>query len=191
MTDQPGSVDVVPATPDDGGSGESPDTADRDDRRRLADELRQAHAAARTKRSAPFRGPGVALPEEWSDRHWTSRALHRAGSATSVSGTGVLALALMFAWAIVGAVTGFPSWWQTVLYSVTGSVTFVMVFVLQHTQARQVTSMQRKLDELLRASTKADDALIAVEEASDAELQALAELNVEDRRAAGPADSAG
>ncbi|MEO5900281.1 MAG: low affinity iron permease family protein [Ilumatobacteraceae bacterium] len=124
-------------------------------------------------------------PDEWSDHHWTSRTLHRAGSATSVSGTGVLAVALVVCWAAVGLFTEFPDWWQTALYSVTGSVTFVMVFVLQHTQARQVTSMQRKLDELLRASTRADDALIAVEEASDDELQALAELNVEDRRAAG------
>ena len=74
---------------------------------------------------------------------------------------------------------------------VTSSVTFWLVFVLKHTQARQVTSMQRKLDVVLRASTHADDALIAVEEDSDDELQALAQLNVEDRRAAGsdPSDA--
>jgi low affinity Fe/Cu permease len=160
---------------------------DLEERRRRAEERRRAHEASLTRRTTPFRGPGVSHPDEWSDHHWTSRTLHRAGSATSVSGTGVLAGALAVGWAVVGAIAGFPSWWQTALYSVTGSVTFVMVFVLQHTQARQVTSMQRKLDELLRTSTRADDSLIAVEEASDAELQALAELNVEDRRAASTA----
>ncbi|MCU1501487.1 MAG: hypothetical protein JWM12_841 [Ilumatobacteraceae bacterium] len=134
----------------------------------------------------PFRGPVIAHPEEWADHHWTSRLLHRAGSATSVSGTGIMAAAVVVVWAVVGIATEFPGWWQTALYSVTGSVTFVMVFVIQHTQARQVSSIQRKLDELLRTASGADDSLIAVEEASDEELRALAELNVEDRRAAEP-----
>ena len=155
-----------------------------DDRRRRAEDHRRAFEADRTRRTTPFRGPGVTHPDEWADRHWSSRVLHRTAGATSVSGTGILAAALVVGWALVGLVAGFPSWWQVALYSVTGSVTFVMVFVIQHAQARQVSSMQRKLDELLRASVRADDALIAVEEASDEELQALAQLNVEDRRAA-------
>ncbi len=56
-----------------------------------------------------------------------------------------------------------------------------MVFAIQHTQARQQAAIQRKLDEVLRAITTADDRLIAVEEAPDEELEALADLNMEDR----------
>jgi low affinity Fe/Cu permease len=55
-------------------------------------------------------------------------------------------------------------------YSTTGSVTFVMVFVIQHTHERRTSATQRKLDELIRSSTHADDTLIAVEEAADDQL---------------------
>jgi low affinity Fe/Cu permease len=93
----------------------------------------------------------------------------------------VVATAVLGAWVIVGLVAGFPAWWETDLYVLTGSVTFVMVFVIQHTQSRQITALQRKLDELVRATNGADGGLIAVEEAPDEELQALADLNLADR----------
>ena len=73
------------------------------------------------------------------------------------------------------------------LYSVSTSITLVMVFAIQHTQARQQSATQRKLDELLRAQPLADNRIIAVEEAPDAELEALADLNQADReQAEGP-----
>jgi len=85
---------------------------------------------------------------------------------------------------VLGLAKGFPDWWQTTLYVVTGSVTFVMVFVIQHTQQRQTAATQRKLDELLRSSDPADSTLIAVEEASDAHLQALTRQHVAQRERA-------
>jgi low affinity Fe/Cu permease len=88
------------------------------------------------------------------------------------------------AWAAVGLGYAFPDWWQTVLYSVTASVTFVMVFVIQHAQERQTAATQRKLDELIRASSGADNSLIAVEEAAEEQLQALTHLNIADRDSA-------
>jgi len=129
----------------------------------------------------------AAHSDEWNDHRWTSRVLHRAGDFVGSAGTGVFAAALTASWGILGTIVGFPEWWKTALYSVAGATTFVMVFVIQHTQARQVSSMQRKLDELLRSSSEADNRLIAVEEASDEELLALADVNVEDRRQASDA----
>jgi low affinity Fe/Cu permease len=120
----------------------------------------------------------------WEDRPWASRVLHRIGEVAGHSGAGIVSAALVAAWSVVGLVWGFPHWWQTVLYSVTGSVTFVMVFVIQHAQERQIAGTQRKLDELIRASTQADNSLIAVEEAPDEHLQALAHLNIDDRKRA-------
>ena len=78
----------------------------------------------------------------------------------------------------------FPTWWQATLYSVSSSLTLVMVFALQHTQTRQQSATQRKLDELLRSQPRADGGLIAVEEAPDHELAALADKNLEERRQA-------
>ena len=106
--------------------------------------------------------------------------LHRLGEITAHSEAGVVAAAAIVCWAIVGVVVSFASWWQTALFSVTSAVTFVMVFVIQHTHARQTSAMQRKLDELVRSGARADDSLIAVEEALDEELRALG-----DRDAAG------
>ena len=117
----------------------------------------------------------------WDQRHWTSRILHQMGAITSRSEAGIVAAIAVVAWMIVGSVTGFPKWWQIGLESVTGSVTLVMVFVIQHTQERQTSATQRKLDELIRSSVHADDSLIAVEEAPDEQLQALGHLNLADR----------
>src|SRR4051812_35630791 len=135
-------------------------------------------------RRGMFRGSRGMHASEWTQRHWSSRLLHRVGEAVAHASSGILAAVLVVAWTIVGIPTGFPGWWQTVLYSVTGAVTFVMVFVIQHTQQRQVAATQRKLDELLRSSEPADSTLIAVEEASDADLKALTRQHVEEREQA-------
>src|SRR4029079_41660 len=113
--------------------------------------------------------------------HWTSRALHRVGDAVANSTAGVAAATMIAVWTIVGAIIGFPQWWLTLLYAVTASITFVMVFVIQHTQSRQTFATQRKLDELIRATHTADDTLISVEQAPEGTLQALADRNAEDR----------
>ena len=110
--------------------------------------------------------------------------LHRVGEIVAHAGSGIFAAALVVGWLALGLTTGFPGWWQTTLYVVTGSVTFVMVFVIQHTQQRQTAATQRKLDELLRSSEPADSTLIAVEEASDADLEALTRQHVAEREAA-------
>ena len=133
---------------------------------------------------------GATHHDDWLNRHWASRFLHRVGEVASNAAAGFVAALLALIWGVVGIVSGFPSWWATVLYSVTAAITFVMVFVIQHTQSRQITAVQRKLDELLRA-TAGDNNVIAVEEASDEELQALVDLNLHDRKAAvdeAPAD---
>ena len=135
-----------------------------------------------TWRSGMFGGGGQRFhASEWAQRHWSSRALHRVGDVVAHAGSGILAAILVLAWAIVGVATTFPGWWQTTLYSVTGSVTLVMVFVIQHTQQRQVAATQRKLDELLRSSLEADSNLIAVEEAPDDALADLARFHVAER----------
>ena len=74
---------------------------------------------------------------------------------------------------LVLARVGFPESWQTEFATVAGAITLVMVFVIQHTQYRQQLATQLKLDELIRASPAADDLLVHVESADDAELVAL------------------
>jgi low affinity Fe/Cu permease len=120
-------------------------------------------------------------PSSWKDRRWTSRLLHRLDETGSHPLSGCSAIAVVGGWSLVGAVCGFPDWWATTLFAVTGSVTFVMVFVIQHTQARQTSATQLKLDELIRATVRADDGLIAVQEAPEDLLDRLTESTVTDR----------
>jgi low affinity Fe/Cu permease len=165
------------------------------ERQRWLDGQRQQVDAKRRDEGwhrAVFRGSSAAPAHAagWEERPWTSRVLHRMGAIAGQSLAGIVAAALIVVWVTIGAASGFPAWWQTVLYSVTGSVTFVMVFVIQHTQERQTSGTQRKLDELIRSSIHADNALIAVEEAADEHLQALGDLNLDDRRRASESSSA-
>ncbi|MBW4041785.1 MAG: low affinity iron permease family protein [Acidobacteria bacterium] len=110
--------------------------------------------------------------------------LHRMNAATAHSTAGLVAAASILAWVVFGVVTDFPAWWDNVLFIVSSTVTLILVFAIQHTQARQQTATQRKLDEILRALPRADDRLIAVEEAPDHELQALVEDDLEKRNGA-------
>jgi len=60
-------------------------------------------------------------------------------------------------WVGYGAAVGCPSYWLAILSSVSSVVTVVMLmlFAIQHLQARDQTVIQRKLDELLRAVPQA------------------------------------
>lgn len=124
------------------------------------------------------------LYEARAQRSRTSRALHNVGEVTSHAWAGLVVALAVVAWVGVGIAVQFPSWWQATLYSVSAVVTLFMVFALQHTQTRQQSATQRKLDELLRSQPTADEGLMALEEAPDDELEALAGKNLEGRRRA-------
>jgi low affinity Fe/Cu permease len=64
------------------------------------------------------------------------------------------------------------------------ALTLAMVFVIQHTQAREQAATQRKLDEILQALPGADNALLSLEHASDDELRASGHQHREIRQAA-------
>jgi low affinity Fe/Cu permease len=158
-----------------------------EERRAWVDKQREAQSAASRPRlfiraASGRRGRVLAHHgDAWADRSPSSRAIHRLGEITSSAAAGVAVGLALAGWVVVGIATGFPTWWQAVLYATGTSVTLVMVFAIQHTQTRQEIAIQRKLDELLRAVPRADNRLIAAEDAPDAELDALAQLNLIDR----------
>ena len=110
-----------------------------------------------------------------------SSLIRQLGSASTKATFGIGVGAIVTLWAVIGLFAGFPTWWQTVLYSVSSSVTLLMVFVLQHTQNHQQMAVQRKLDELIRSFPHADDRLISAEAASTDELLELSELHLAKR----------
>ena len=83
------------------------------------------------------------------------------------------AVSVILAWAITGPIFGFSDTWQLVINTGTTIVTFLMVFLIQNTQNRDTSAVQIKLDELIRATAKAHNAILDVEELSEEDLYRL------------------
>lgn len=99
-----------------------------------------------------------------------SRVLHWLGDITSRASSAVVVAFVLIVYLLVLAINNFPGRWQVGFSTVAESITLVMLFVIQHTQSRQQTVLQLKLDELIRSSPNADDLLVHLEVAEDAEL---------------------
>ena len=85
------------------------------------------------------------------------------------------ALLLIASWVLTGPIFHFSDTWQLVINTGTTIITFLMVFLIQNTQSRESEAIQLKLDELLRAVTKARTSLVDLEELSEEELEHLHE----------------
>lgn len=84
-----------------------------------------------------------------------------------------IALMIILVWAMLGPVFGFSENWQLVINTGTTIVTFLMVFVIQQAQNREMRAVQVKLSELIAAHSGASNRLIDVENLSDSELEIL------------------
>jgi len=90
----------------------------------------------------------------------------------------LLACLIVVVWAVTGPLFDFSDTWQLVINTGTTIVTFLMVFLIQNTQNRDSRAMQLKLDELIRATDGAHNALLDLEELTEADLNKVRALYI-------------
>jgi low affinity Fe/Cu permease len=108
-----------------------------------------------------------------------SRVLHLVNRIAARPAMALTAVSLDLVWMLYSAVVGFPARLESVFQTLVAAMTLAMVFVIQHTQSRQQTATQRKLDEILAALPQADNTLVSLEDADD---QTLAAAHTSHRR---------
>ena len=93
--------------------------------------------------------------------------------ATGKPAAFIIACLVIIIWAVTGPVFGFSDTWQLVINTGTTIITFLMVFVIQHSQNKDTLAIQLKLNELIAANAEASNRLVAIEELTDEELDVI------------------
>ena len=102
-----------------------------------------------------------------------ARFARRTSDASGHPITFGLAILVIVVWAATGPIFHYSDTWQLVINTGTTIVTFLMVFLIQNTQNRDTHALQLKIDELLRATEGAHNALMSLEELTDHELELM------------------
>ena len=116
----------------------------------------------KSERPEPRKGKGGFQKFARTSARWTGRPTAFA-----------FAVLFILGWLVTGPIFHFSDTWQLVVNTATTIVTFLMVFLIQNTQNRDSEAVQLKLDELLRSTQGAHNALLEIEELSESELDEI------------------
>ena len=97
---------------------------------------------------------------------FTHRFAKWAGSASGF----VAALLSILIWFVAGLAYGFSQNWERVLLIYIGVITFLMVFLIQRSQNKDISTLHLKLNELIATTKHADNSLINVEVLTEKEI---------------------
>ena len=97
----------------------------------------------------------------------------RTSCVLGTPGAFAVACGVVALWAVSGPLFGYSDTWQLAINTGTTIVTFLMVFLVQHTQNRDARALHLKMDELLRSLDAARNRLISLESCSDEEINQI------------------
>lgn len=87
--------------------------------------------------------------------------------------TFVVAVLLICVWAVTGPFFHYNDTWQLIINTSTTIITFLMVFLVQNTQNRDTDELHIKIDELLRVTKDAQNAVLSLDNLDQKELHEL------------------
>ena len=93
--------------------------------------------------------------------------------ATGTPTAFLIALLVVFIWAISGSLFNYSETWQLIINTGTTIITFLMIFVIQQSQNRDTTAIHLKLNELIAANESTSNRLISSEELTEEELELI------------------
>lgn len=102
---------------------------------------------------------------------------HRFAKWTGSASGFVAALLSILVWSLAGLVHGFSMDWERGLSIYIGVITFLMVFLIQRGQNKELSILQVKLNELIAVTKHADNRLINVEDLTEKEISAVQEIH--------------
>ncbi len=85
------------------------------------------------------------------------------------------ALSIVLIWGLSGPWFDFSDSWELIINTLTTIITFLMVFIIQNSQNRDMRSLHLKLDELIRVTKEARNRMVSLENMSEEELDKFAD----------------
>jgi len=105
--------------------------------------------------------------------NFTHRFAKWAGSASGF----VAAFLSIFIWLVAGEVRGFSHTWESGLTIYIGVITFLMVFLIQRGQNKELAVLHVKLNELIASTKHADNSIINADELTETEISQVQDVH--------------
>jgi low affinity Fe/Cu permease len=97
----------------------------------------------------------------------------RIAKATGRPATFISAALIILAWGASGPLFHLSDTWQLIMNTISSIITFLMVFLIQNTQARDSEAMQAKLDTIIAALDRADNRYLQIERLPDKDIEEI------------------